>query len=161
MKAYNRENKPRRFLVTERQFGGPKNCCFGGTNAEGFSTCYGTPDDHLCRAACSRDYLATEQHIYFQTTNPYKGQVMCTGCALFHVLTGYASEDNNVRMRSTTLVVEYDLRNRTRRDSTSRPAVQPLALYEHRLRWLMNVKVHPQFKESHTIQKGLTNTANT
>ena len=64
------------------------------------------------------------------------GPVMCTGCVIYHVLTGYASGHNDRRI-SATLVVSYDLRNRSQRDSTWKPEMQPLALYEHRLRWLL------------------------
>ena len=52
------------------------------------------------------------------------------------VLSGYASNREQDRA-STMLTVTYDLRNRSEREPTWSPPVQPVALYQHRVRELL------------------------
>ena len=140
--AYNRQNRERRFLVSQRKFGGYNNCCMSGIDKQtGKPTCHGTPDDLLCRPILARDFLRAETHENFatpiiQTPTPYSGPVMCTGCAIMAVLSGYASTNEQERA-SIMLTVSYDLRNRSERGPTWSPPVQPVALYQHRLKELL------------------------
>ena len=114
----------------------------GGThNYTRKPTCYGCPDDHLCRAVLARDFLRCEpthdiEEPLMQTPVPYLCPVMCTGCAIVTVLSGYASDKEEDRA-SIMLTVTYDLRNRTDREATWSPPVQPLAMYQHRLKELL------------------------
>ena len=61
---------------------------------------------------------------------------MCTGCAIVMVLAGYASDDEEVRA-FIMLTITYDLRNKSEREATWSPPVQPLAMYQHRLKELL------------------------
>ena len=141
--VYNREGRQRNLLVTERRFSHQQNCCMGGKhNFSGKPTCHGTPDDILCRAVCARDWLNVEPEYdlvepQVDTPVPYMCPVLCSGCAIVVVLSGYASDDPQTRAYST-LLVTYDLRNISDRGATWSPLVQPLAMYEYRLRWLLD-----------------------
>ena len=140
--VFNRENKPRRFLVPERRFSDQFNCCMGGKHYySGKPTCYGCPDDRLCRAVLARDYLYCEpthgyDHPLVETPVPFLCPVMCTGCAIVMALSGYASDNEQLRA-FIMLTITYDLRNKTDREPTWSPPVQPLAMYQHRLKELL------------------------